>query len=477
MRSFLHDCWPLFAAFALATLCTVCFGADQKPLVINPTTGKQEQLQAANQLVNGSGVAYALSSAATIGGSIAANQVAYGLGANTIQGSNSLQYNGTFLNNAGYYQSTFGTGYGFYQTAARNEVLGARFENTSTGTTAYSSAEVFSDTAKLAMQAYSSTFASVPAFQNSGLIGMLNTTGSLYFYTNGATRQSIAPTGLITMTNGLTVNGATDFGAGLNLGATYQGTIIRDSAAERVRVGYKTGGVSTGLVPCQLLFTDTVGSSGSLGVATRDIAGAVVSIHAGSGVAQVAVFGSGGLSIPLTTDSTSVTTGTSINAGGQGVAKRSFLGTIGGTFKGNVLAGVQDGTADTAGAVGEVLSGSAASTAVAATGTVGNVCSVSLTPGAWMITGSFTINQGATGLTTGSVVNCSIVTTTATNGTQGTTMNQDSALLAANGFKMMSAPTVTANISASTTYYLTEQCSFTAGSPTVSGKITAVRIR
>lgn len=178
-----------------------------------------------------------------------------------------------------------------------------------------------------------------------------------------------------------------------------------------------------------------------------------------------------------TTDATSVGTASVVFNGGLGVVKRNFLGTIGSTFKGNVLAGVQDGTADTAGAVGEVLSGSAASTAVASTGNVGNVCSVTLTPGAWMITGSFTINQGATGLTTGSVVNCSIVTTTATNGTQGTTMNQDSALLAANGFKMMSAPTVTANISATTTYYLTEQCTFGGGSPTVSGKITAVRIR
>jgi hypothetical protein len=49
-RSFIYDCWPLFAAFALATLTVACFGADQKPLVINPTTGKQEQLQPGNYI-------------------------------------------------------------------------------------------------------------------------------------------------------------------------------------------------------------------------------------------------------------------------------------------------------------------------------------------------------------------------------------------------------------------------------------------
>lgn len=183
------------------------------------------------------------------------------------------------------------------------------------------------------------------------------------------------------------------------------------------------------------------------------------------------------LAIPSTTEATSTTAAAMTNAGGHAVVKRSFLGTIGSTFKGNVLAGVQDATVDTVGAVGEVLTSSAASASVAATGTVGNVTSLSLTPGAWVITGSFTINQGTTGLTTGSTLNCSIVTTTATNGTQGTTMSQDSALLTANGFAFMAAPTVTVNISATATYFLTEQCAFIAGSPTVSGKITAVRIR
>lgn len=125
----------------------------------------------------------------------------------------------------------------------------------------------------------------------------------------------------------------------------------------------------------------------------------------------------------------------------------------------------------------ETISATASSASVAATGTVGNVASISLTPGYWEINGSFTLNQGATGLTTGSVVNCSIVTTTATNGTQGTTMSQCSATLTANGFWCMSSPTVYLLVTANTTVYLTEQCAYTAGTPTVSGRLDALRLR
>lgn len=47
---FVRDCRRL--VYALLALCVsvAAFGADQKPLVINPTTGKQEQLQPGNRL-------------------------------------------------------------------------------------------------------------------------------------------------------------------------------------------------------------------------------------------------------------------------------------------------------------------------------------------------------------------------------------------------------------------------------------------
>jgi hypothetical protein len=142
------------------------------------------------------------------------------------------------------------------------------------------------------------------------------------------------------------------------------------------------------------------------------------------------------------------------------------------------LEGVTSGAAAVAGQKGEVISSTVSAVAVAATGTVGNVTSISLTAGDWLISGLAVIAGGATGLTSGSTAQASIVTTTATNGTAGSTMAQQSVLaLLANGLTTLAIPAVRVNISSTTTYYFTEQVSFVAGSPTVSGTLTATRMR
>ena len=148
------------------------------------------------------------------------------------------------------------------------------------------------------------------------------------------------------------------------------------------------------------------------------------------------------------------------------------------TFAGNILFGVNNATADTAGQVGETITSTVSGVAVAATGTVGNVTSISLTAGKWEIKAWAVIAGGATGLTSGSTAQMSIVTTTATNGTAGATMTQQSvyALIAA-GLIQLDIPTVVVNITATTTYYLTEQVAFVAGSPTAAATIVATRIR
>ena len=72
----------------------------------------------------------------------------------------------------------------------------------------------------------------------------------------------------------------------------------------------------------------------------------------------------------------------------------------------------------------------------------------------------------------------SIVTTTATNGTSGDTMVQESVLvLLANGLFTMAIPAISANTSATATRYLTVECTYVAGSPTVAATLTARRIR
>ena len=57
-------------------------------------------------------------------------------------------------------------------------------------------------------------------------------------------------------------------------------------------------------------------------------------------------------------------------------------------------------------------------------------------------------------------------------------MTQESVLaLLANGLFALSIPQVRVNISATTTYYLTEEASYIAGSPVADGTIIATRIR
>jgi hypothetical protein len=186
----------------------------------------------------------------------------------------------------------------------------------------------------------------------------------------------------------------------------------------------------------------------------------------------------GVLELNSTVDATATNAASIITAGGVGVALRSFLGTIGSTFSGNVLAGVQDGTAAVAGQVGQEIKSTVSGVAVAGSGSVGNVTSISLTAGDWLMSGYVVISGGATGLTSGSTAKLSIVSTTATNGTSGDTMVQESVYaLIANGLVSLALPAKRINISSTTTYYMTVETTYVAGSPTVAGTLTATRVR
>lgn len=186
----------------------------------------------------------------------------------------------------------------------------------------------------------------------------------------------------------------------------------------------------------------------------------------------------GNLSVAGTTEASAVGTASMITAGGLGVAKRSFLGTIATTFSGNVIAGVQDGTADVAGAVGETLNSTVTAAAAGATGVAANATSVSVTRGKWMGRASVTISGGATGLTNGSTFKVSISTTSATNGTNGSTMVQQTVhSLVANGLHSLSINIPDINISAAATYFLVVDCTYAAGSPTIAGSLTFTRAR
>ena len=158
--------------------------------------------------------------------------------------------------------------------------------------------------------------------------------------------------------------------------------------------------------------------------------------------------------------------------------QRNYLGRNDTTFSGNNIYGVQDGTAQVAGQVGEELSSTVTAAAVGATGVAANATSVSVTRGAWKPHASVTIAGGATGLTNGSVVKASIVSTSATNGTLGSTMVQQTVhSLVANGSHSLTINLPVINISATTTYFLVVEVTYAAGTPTVAASLMFDRLR
>lgn len=160
------------------------------------------------------------------------------------------------------------------------------------------------------------------------------------------------------------------------------------------------------------------------------------------------------------------------------IDSRVTLGTIGATFSGCVFAGVQDATAAVAGQVGEEIKSTVSGVAAGATTVTGNVTSISLTAGDWLLSAYVVISAGATGLTSGTAAKMSIVTTSATDGTSGDTMVQESVLaLLANGLFTMALPAKRVRISSTTTHYLTANVTYVAGSPTIAGSLTATRVR
>lgn len=227
----------------------------------------------------------------------------------------------------------------------------------------------------------------------------------------------------------------------------------------------------------------TVGSNAQVWQIYSYLPGAVtlnaayVSIATPQTITAAKIF-SAPLTVSNATEATSVSAAAQVTAGGHGVAGRSFLGTIGPAFKGNVLAGVQDGTAPVAGQVGEVISSTFTGIAAAASGATGDVTSIVLTPGNWEIKGQMVISGGTTGLSNSTLMKASVVTTTAADGVVGDTrMDNWVMVLKPNAFIEKAIPTIIVNITTNTTYFLTSAITYAGGSPTYAGKLSAIRIR
>jgi hypothetical protein len=182
-----------------------------------------------------------------------------------------------------------------------------------------------------------------------------------------------------------------------------------------------------------------------------------------------------------TTEATAVGSAAITIAGGLGVAKRSFLGTIGATFKGNVLAGVQDATAAVSGQVGETLTGAQSTpTNYTTTATYQQIATVSLTPGDWEITATITlIANGATLTATANAIGVIGGTTASAAGVTEGSGDIGYISQVINNTSGMQTITLSkrVTISSTTSYFLNSQATFSAGNPQFVGSITARRMR
>ncbi len=179
-------------------------------------------------------------------------------------------------------------------------------------------------------------------------------------------------------------------------------------------------------------------------------------------------------------DGATVATNVGIGGGKLYTGGAANLGTIGSTFAGNVLAGVQNATAAVAGQVGEI-SESKISTATnaAATATYLALTSITLQPGDWDIAASaIAIPNGAT-VTVNGAVEALVGTTTAssTGSTLGYDRMVDGQPIATGVNLSLCIPAKRVNISVATTYFLNVLATYTAGTPQWQGSITARRAR
>lgn len=147
------------------------------------------------------------------------------------------------------------------------------------------------------------------------------------------------------------------------------------------------------------------------------------------------------------------------------------------SFSGNLLRGVSDGTAFTAGMVGEYVSSAVAqATSGLSTGTATNVTSISLTAGDWDVYGA--VSFGQVGAPTFTRTIASITTTSATLGTQGDTRFDLPTGPSGSADSTITIPSYRISVSSTTTVYLVGFANFTGGtSAGVYGRISARRVR
>ena len=145
------------------------------------------------------------------------------------------------------------------------------------------------------------------------------------------------------------------------------------------------------------------------------------------------------------------------------------------TQSGGAVYGLTQGTAPSVGLLGEKIEGTAAQATISlSTGVVKTITSISLTAGVWLLNGISILN----GTLTGTRWTVSISATNNAVGALGygidtfDTPTISNALAGSTG----TVPGLMVVLAATTTYYLTAQATFTVGTATAGGRLTATRV-
>lgn len=148
------------------------------------------------------------------------------------------------------------------------------------------------------------------------------------------------------------------------------------------------------------------------------------------------------------------------------------------TLQMSALTAVTNGAAAASGKIGEIISSEVASftgTGLGATGVWGSVTSISLTAGAWMVSGVVGFGLGTADLTTGFFAGLSDSASGVGIGDFNQSVN--TYILSGSDNSQLTTPPLFVDISATTSYYLNSKFYYTSGAPEHRGKIQAIRIR
>lgn len=136
------------------------------------------------------------------------------------------------------------------------------------------------------------------------------------------------------------------------------------------------------------------------------------------------------------------------------------------------MKGNNTNTAPPAGFIGEQISSFVSTSVSLTTATPTNITSISVTPGIWDITGIV----GIAGALTGTVFFASVNTTSATLGTPGDNRAGTPTMPTTNAPSTLVVPNWRQTFNATTTVYLVASVTYTVGTATGGGRISAVRV-